>query len=479
MFGIEITTIYTWYLEILRHLLVILLGMLVYRLSIYQKLKKVNDESKKAVTDPLTGGPNRHMFLQDIEKYISKNKKFALCFMDLDGFKQINDTMGHDAGDILLIKLYELLDTKTPSNVFSYRMGGDEYALIITKINTTEEVSKILDNLKEELTKPIEVNDTNIMLEYSLGVAMFPSDAITKKELLSYADDAMYYVKENGKNNYYFHNKTLKAKLENKTKMDIDLKRAAEMQEFDVELQPRIELNNINKMKFEALVYWNHPTLGYLKAEYFIEQAEELGIVVKLDEYVLKRCLSKLKELKEKGYENISIAVNMSNLHARRKDFMDRIYEIIKEYKIQEGELQIEFTDVLDLRYFDNYKRMFTKLKELGVLITITNMEIKYEVLTRLKELPIDSIKIDVRYLKEPDKFKVNTIKEIIDLCKSLNYITTMTHIEKQEEFQKVFDADVDNIQGNYFLKRFKIDMLDEYTKNYAKYVTDIKNVLK
>ena len=153
--------------------------------------------------------------------------------------------------------------------------------------------------------------------------------------------------------------------------------------------------------------------------------------------------------------------------------------EIIKEYKIQEGELQIEFTDVLDLRYFDNYKRMFTKLKELGVLITITNMEIKYEVLTRLKELPIDSIKIDVRYLKEPDKFKVNTIKEIIDLCKSLNYITTMTHIEKQEEFQKVFDADVDNIQGNYFLKRFKIDMLDEYTKNYAKYVTDIKNVLK
>lgn len=479
LFGIEYGQLYIWILEILRYLLVILIGMLMYRISIHNKLKLANETKEKATKDPLTGGPNRHLFLQDIEKHISKNKKFALCFMDLDGFKQINDTMGHDAGDELLIKLYQLLVNHTPKNVFSYRLGGDEFALIIKDIHTTEQVSDVLDALKLALSKPIEVHGNNIILEYSLGVSMFPADAITKKELLSYADDAMYYVKENGKNNYYFHNKTLKAKLENKTKMDIDLKRAAELQEFDVELQPRIELKDLNKMKFESLVYWNHPTLGYLKAEYFIEQAEELGIVIKLDEYVLRRALSKLDELKKKGYDNLCIAVNMSIKHARRKDFIERIYEIIKEYKINEGELEIEFTDVIDIKYLDNYKVMFEKLKQLGVNITITNMEIKYEVLTKLKELPIDSIKVDVRYLKEPDKFKKDAVKDIIDLCKSLSYVTIMTHIEKQDEFQKVFDSDVDNIQGNYFLKRFKIDMIDEYAKNYSRYLNDIKNVLK
>ncbi len=477
--GMNWYEFYQIYIELIKALLLVLVGMILYRFSVLNRLRDEKLVKKQACTDPLTGGGNRTLFLKEIDYHIKKGKKFALCFFDLDGFKQINDTMGHDAGDELLRILYKMLQDNLPKNASAYRLGGDEFAIIMANIETTEDITNILDNIKKELTKPIVIENTTISLEYSLGVSIFPTDAKDRKELLSYADDAMYYVKENGKNNYYFHNKALKAKYENKNKMEIDLKRAYENNEFNIEFQPRIDLKDRTKIAFEALTYWNHPTLGYLKAEYFINQAEDLGLIIKLDEMVLKKCIEKLNKLKQDGYNNVTIAVNMSNLRARRTDFVDNLCTIAKEHEFSKGEIQIEFTDVVNVKYIENYKIMFEKLKNVGFTIAITNIETKYEILTLLKELPVDELKINVKYLSEKDKFNEQIIRDIIKLGKDLKYMINVTHIDRESEFKEIINNDVDSVQGNYFFKRIKIENIDSYMKDYLEYMKNTDKIIK
>ena len=271
----------------------IILGILLDRMLTIGRYKEHKQIKKQAFTDQLTGKGNRHKFVEDMEHLISKKRKFAVCFMDLDGFKHINDTMGHDAGDMLLIQLGKKLDETLPENVESYRLGGDEFAILMENINTVEEITKILDDLKVGLTKPIVIDNVKIVLEYSLGVAIYPTDSDNRSELMTYADDAMYYIKEHGKNDYYFHNNVLKTKLENKKKMEINLKAAVEKEEFVIEYVPRVALKD-ESVCFESKIVWQHPVLGRIEEEYFMKQAEEMGIVVLLDEYLIKKTCEKI-----------------------------------------------------------------------------------------------------------------------------------------------------------------------------------------
>lgn len=468
------------YFNIVGVLIVFLTGMIAYRFSILNKIREQKIMKKQAYTDPLTCGGNRQLFLKVVDNLISKGKKFALCFLDLDGFKQINDTMGHDAGDELLKKLYDILSRELlHNNGTVYRLGGDEFALVLTKVETTEDIAKILDKVKEEIKKPIMIENTNVLLEYSLGVSIFPSDADNRKDLIGYADDAMYFIKEHGKNNYYFHNKALKAKQDNKNKMETDLKLAYAQGQFDVELQPRINLNDTSVMYFEALIYWNHPVLGHLKAEYFIKQAEELGLIIKLDEFVLDKCCKKLNEVKAKGYNNIRISVNTSNRHTRRSDFIDSFCNIIGEYSFNPGDIQVEFTDIIQVKEIENYKTMFEKLKDIGVDICITNLEIEHDSLALIHELEINEMKLNVQYIDETSKFDKKVINDLIKLSQDLRYSVTVTHIETEKELMQVIKNGVNKVQGNYLFKRIQVDMLEEYIVKYSEYKNDIDNIIK
>ena len=175
--------------------ILVVIGMLSYKLFELDKNKENKIVKKQALTDQLTGRGNRYMFQQVLDKLISKKKKFAVCFMDLDGFKQINDTMGHDAGDELLIALSNTFESKLPKNATAYRLGGDEFSIVIEGIKTVADITELLDNLKKELNVPLNIDGTSISLQYSLGVSIFPEDADNRTDLLKYADDAMYYIK--------------------------------------------------------------------------------------------------------------------------------------------------------------------------------------------------------------------------------------------------------------------------------------------
>ena len=389
------------FLKIAEIFLLVILGFVLYQLVNYKKIRKREIEKKQAYTDQLTGRGNRYLFLSVLDKLIKKGNKFAVCFMDLDGFKQINDTMGHDAGDELLVYLARTFDEKLPSNAVAYRLGGDEFSIVIQNIKTTRDITKVLDYMKKQLEEPINIQGTNISLQYSLGISVFPEDATTKSELIMYADDAMYYIKENGKNGYYFHNKSLKAKLDNKNKMEKDLKEAYDKNEFSISLQPRINLNDMDNICFEALLYWNHPVLGRLDSDYFIKQADEMGIIVKLDRFVLDNMCKKLTELKNNGYTNIQMAVNISTRHFMKDDFTNELCKILEKNNVGKGEIILELTNNIDLKKINMYRSMFEKLKKSGAQISINNFNIKYEDMMLYNDLNIDEIKLYAKFIKK------------------------------------------------------------------------------
>lgn len=458
----------------------IIIGYTVSKLKFKNIKKKQTSIEKQAFTDPLTGGKNRHLFMFDLDKLINKNKKFAVCFMDLDGFKQINDTMGHDAGDELLIGLSNTFLEKLPQNVTSYRIGGDEFALIIENIKTTEDITNILDSLRLELNKPFVIENTNISLEYSLGVAIFPEDAKTKKDLVTYADDAMYYIKEHGKNDYYFHNKALKAKLENRTKMEKELKSAFEKDEFMINFQPRINVRDTNKIQLEALLCWKHPVLGEIPSEYFIKQAEEMSLIIKLDENVLRLACKKLRDIKDKGLKrDISVSVNLSNSHMKRKNFVKNLCDILQEYNIKDGEIYIEFTDDIDISKISEYKYLFDNLKKAGANIIINNFQIKHEQITLLKTLPIDGIKLTAKYVAKESQIGNEVLQDIIILSKDLDFKVNIVAIEEEKELIYAIKNKVDFVQGNLISKVIKSDDVESFLNEYIAERIDFDNKFK
>lgn len=459
------------FLKIAEIFLLVILGFVLYQLINYRKIRKREIEKKQAYTDQLTGRGNRYLFLSVLDKLIKKGNKFAVCFMDLDGFKQINDTMGHDAGDELLVYLARTFDEKLPSNAVAYRLGGDEFSIVIQNIKTTRDITKVLDYMKKQLEEPIMIQGTSISLQYSLGISVFPEDATTKSELIMYADDAMYYIKENGKNGYYFHNKSLKAKLDNKNKMEKDLKEAYDKNEFSISLQPRINLNDMDNICFEALLYWNHPVLGKLDSDYFIKQADEMGIIVKLDRFVLENMCKKLTELKNNGYTNIQMAVNISTRHFMKDDFTNELCKILEKNNVSKGEVILELTNNIDLKKINMYRSMFEKLKKSGAKISINNFNIKYEDMILYNNLNIDEIKLYAKYISKESDLNDNCLENVIKLSKDLESEITICCIETKEQLKKAIKYGADKVQGFFLFNR----MYDEYISDVIKKYDNLK----
>lgn len=459
------------FLKIAEIFLLVILGFVLYQLINYRKIRKREIEKKQAYTDQLTGRGNRYLFLSVLDKLIKKGNKFAVCFMDLDGFKQINDTMGHDAGDELLVYLARTFDEKLPLNAVAYRLGGDEFSIVIQNIKTTRDITKVLDYMKKQLEEPIMIQGTSISLQYSLGISVFPEDATTKSELIMYADDAMYYIKENGKNGYYFHNKSLKAKLDNKNKMEKDLKEAYDKNEFSISLQPRINLNDMDNICFEALLYWNHPVLGKLDSDYFIKQADEMGIIVKLDRFVLENMCKKLTELKNNGYTNIQMAVNISTRHFMKDDFTNELCKILEKNNVSKGEVILELTNNIDLKKINMYRSMFEKLKKSGAKISINNFNIKYEDMILYNNLNIDEIKLYAKYMSKESDLNDNCLENVIKLSKDLESEITICCIETKEQLEKAIKYGADKVQGFFLFNK----MYDEYISDVIKKYDSLK----
>lgn len=462
-------------IEILKAAIIAIAAILIYKLLIRDKnSKKVR---KQAYTDELTGKGNRYLFYADLDKLIDQDKNIAVGFMDLDGFKQVNDTLGHDIGDELLKAMSLKFDEALPQNAKAYRLGGDEFAIIIEKINTKEEVILILESLKNIMNKPAVIENNTISIEYSLGVVLAIEERYSRKDLINYADNAMYYIKEHGGNDYYFHNDSLKAKLDNNVKMEKDLKKAYDNNEFGINLQPRINVEDTSKIGFEALLNWNHPVLGNLDAAYFITQAEMMGLTIKLDEYVLKTVCQKIIDFNNKGYNNVQIAVNVSNKNTFKKEFIDTMCDIISSYDLPENSLQIEMTGDLEINRLETYKVMFERLKQAGVSIVINNFDIKQESLELFAELPIDEVKISSSILSS-ENINDNVFSDLINLSHDLGYKVIIGKISDDRKLVKAITNNADKIQGDFLFKKMDENLAEEVLVNYGTYRLRIDEII-
>ncbi len=457
--------------------IVAIAAILIYSIYVKVKYRAINNVKKQATTDELTGKGNRYLFYSELDRLIEKNSDMAVCFMDLDGFKQINDTLGHDVGDEVLKAMSAKFDESLPHNASAYRLGGDEFAIIIEPVTRKEEVILILETLKTNMNKPVVIDNNTISIEYSLGVVLAVDKKYSRKELINYADNAMYYIKEHGGNDYYFHNESLKAQLDNNVKMERDLKKAYENNEFGISLQPRINVSDTSNIGFEALLVWNHPVLGKLDAAYFIEQAEAMGLTIKLDEYVLNTVCNKINYFKDKGYDNVQIAVNISNKNAIKKEFIDTICNIIAKHELPMHTLQVEMTGNLEISKLETYKLMFERLKQMGVDIIINNFEVKQESLELFRELPIDEVKISSSILSS-ENISDKVFLDLITLSKDLGYKVIVGRINDDMKLVKSITYNADKIQGDFLFKRMEDDLAEEVLTGYGTYRLRIEEII-
>ncbi len=380
-------------------------------------------------------------------------------------------------GDELLIKLSNVLAGALPENGEVFRLGGDEFAIIFNNIIDRAEVEENVKKINAAVKEPMDIRGTQINLEYSLGISIFPEDSKDRVELTNFADAAMYHVKETGKNGYYFHNESLKAKLDNKNKMELDLKKAYENNEFDIDFQPRINVKDSDEIWLEALLYWNHSTLGKLRAQYFLSYIESIGLVINVDEIVLKKSIDKLIELKAQGYSNVKIALNLSLRHFMRSDFIERICNILENKRFEHGSLMIEITDLIDDSKIEDYKLKMDRLKEYGVKISVNNLDIKYEIMSLFKKLPVDEVKVSAEYVEKSSIFNNSVLSDIVELGKDLYYEVTVVKVENDRELENALKCKVDKIQGNYIYRPIEEDELPQFLNEYSEIRNQILRV--
>lgn len=471
----NINSVNTVILQLIIALIMFLLGIITCGYRVRKKIKANKMFMHAAFVDALTGLGNRHKFNMELQEKIKhKQSRFALCFLDLDDFKHINDNMGHDAGDELLIVLGKRLEEAISGFGKVYRLGGDEYALIIEKADSKHEVENIVQKVQKSVLKPIEIKENKINLEYSLGISMFPDDTTNSVELINYADAAMYYIKESGKSNYYFHNKALKSQMDSKNKIEKELKIAYANNQFGLDYQPRLNLNNTDDIWLETFLFWNHPVLGKLKAEYFIKNTEVMGLIIQIDEFMIEKAINTASKLKKAGIDNVHVAINVSIRHFQRKDFTDKLCEILEKNKIIPGTIMFEITDTVNTDKIEDYKRSFDRIKEYGVNISVNNLEIKYDTLNMLKRLPIDEVKVSAEYLMSNSIFEFDVLKDIVAFCKDLKYRVIMTRIEDERSFKASISLKADMIQGNYIHGLILEDDLEENIKRFVKHFNNV-----
>ena len=431
------------------------------------KRKEVEKELKKqekvlwyqANYDSLTKLPNRVLFGDRLERNIEKAKrhdeKFALFFLDLDRFKQINDSLGHEIGDKVLKKVSFLIKSLLRKEDTLARLGGDEFTIITGCLSDAKNIgvmaSKIIDALKE----PVAVNEYKLYISVSIGISLFPDDSKSAHNLLKFADSAMYKAKEEGRNNYQFYSQEMTKIAFERVALETDLRLAIKNREFIVYYQPQVDALSGDIVGMEALVRWIHPKKGLIPPDDFIPIAEETGMIVNIDQIVMAEAMRQVGEWRAKGLKPGVLALNLSMDHLNNQNLIQIIQKSMLENGLDAQFLELEVTEN---RVMKKPKEMIFKLKKLndmGIKIAIDDFGTGYSSLSYLKKLPINMLKIDKSFVRHiPDSEDDSSIaKAIIALAKSLNLDLIAEGVETIEQKNFLIENGCKNIQGYYYSK--------------------------
>jgi len=409
--------------------------------------------------DPLTGLANRSLFYDRMHKSISRAKRskssMAIMLLDLDRFKNINDSLGHDAGDEFLKQaakhMQEVLrDTDTVA-----RLGGDEFVVVLENINKVEDVENIAQKLLDCLAQPVDVHEHEIAATASIGVSLFPNDGDTIDQLLKHADTAMYRAKAAGKNRYQFYLSAMSDTAVNYLLLENDLRRAIEQNELCLYYQPQIDLHTGRIIGLEALVRWQHRDRGLVTPMHFIPLAEETGLIEPLGNWVLKHACTRFKAWLDGGLNFGKIAVNLSTRQFRQEKFEITVHDILKATELPPEFLELEITESSAMENAANTIDMLKTLSQMGSSLAIDDFGTGYSSLSYLQRFPIQKLKIDRSFINNIDRDKQESAiaKSIIDLAHNMSLQVIAEGVERLTQSRWLIDRGCDQVQGYYYCK--------------------------
>lgn len=422
----------------------------------------------RAYHDELTNLPNRALFnlcLDDeLQNATQTGKGGAVYFIDLDNFKYINDTYGHNFGDKVLCCIADKLREHAGENSLVSRFGGDEFLIIEKNIISRNEAEKSVKGILNIFNHQMKIDKNEIFLTASIGILMYPNDGHDCQEVLQNVDAAMYAAKENGKNNFYFFQKSLRESIIKKTKLEVALRQALENEEFYLNYQPLVDSKSKKIIGAEALIRWDSPVLGRVSPIEFIPFAEETGLIIPIGEWVLRESCRQNKLWHVNGYKDMIISVNISEVQLRQPGFTEIVKNILNETGLDPVFLEIEITESRLMESMDTNVRILDELKKLGIKISLDDFGTGYSSLNYLKALPIDTVKIDKSFIDNIcTNSNENAITEgIIFLAHRIGLNVTAEGVELKEQYELLNDEECDKIQGYIFSRPVLAEKVEE-----------------
>ena len=412
-----------------------------------------------AYYDALTTLPNRTLINIRIEQAISLAKRseklIGMIFIDLDGFKTINDTMGHEWGDILLKQVASRLSKCIRQYDTVARFGGDEFLVMIPQISHARDVEKVANKLMKTFDSPIIVNEQEFFMTASAGIALFPQDGEEANILIKNADLAMYAAKKNGKSQFAFCTSVMKEDVLKKMVITNSLYRALDRNELVLNYQPQVNIDTKEIIGLEALLRWDHPDLGRIPPNIFIPIAEQTGLINSIGEWVLKTACRQNKDWQNMGLKPVQMAVNISVEQFRSGSLKKIVKECLEETGLDPRYLELEITEGIAMKESNFIVNALHELKLLGISISIDDFGTEYSSLSRVKDLPADRLKLDIQFVRgiavNPKAEAIITV--IINLAKSLGLKVIAEGVETEEQLKFLTDELCDEVQGYYFYK--------------------------
>jgi diguanylate cyclase (GGDEF)-like protein/PAS domain S-box-containing protein len=428
----------------------------------YVAVKEDVTEHKKAEAtihylahhDSLTGLANRTLFQSRLHDAIAQakrtGKQFALLVIDLDNFKNINDTLGHPVGDVLLQKAAVELNRCVRETDTVARLGGDEFAVVATNLTGTADAATIADTVIRAFSKPFVVGGTEVHTGTSIGISIYPTDDESPDKLLGHADMALYHAKSLGRMNFQFFSQEMNLEIHRRRTLEVELRRAIEAGELHLHFQPKLDCDSLDVIGVEALCRWSHPDHGTVSPDEFISVAENSGLILPLGEQVLRKACSQWREWQNAGLPPIPIAVNLSAAQLKHLDFMTLVLQIVEETGIEPSQLELEITESMVIDNIESAIEILRRLQEHEVRLSMDDFGTGYSSLSYLKRLPIHSIKIDKSFVQDitNDSDSKFISQAIVMLGKSLNLTVVAEGVETDEQFDYFKGLGCDAMQG-------------------------------
>jgi diguanylate cyclase len=408
----------------------------------------------QALNDELTGLPNRRLMADRLNQALAVATRnlngAALIYIDLDGFKLVNDSLGHSVGDLLLTEVAKRLQSRVRESDTLARLGGDEFAIIMGGIVSKEHPGRLAQELLDVLAAPFSIVGQEIRIGASVGVSLFPEHGTSSVLLLQNADSAMYSAKRGGKNQIAYFSDDLGTSVRERRNLEHELRLALERGEITVHYQPEFDLSTLNIVRFEALARWNHPTLGQIPPAKFIPIAEEAGLIVELGAYILEQACREALLWQDAAQQPIQVAVNVSSIQFARDGFADEVAELLRNIGLPPTLLQLELTESVLVNGMEKVAKAMKQLSDLGVSMAVDDFGTGYSSLSYLPNLPFRSLKIDRSFISElehrPDLKTM--IRSLVMLAHNLGMNVIAEGVETCEQLDMIANLGGNEVQG-------------------------------